>query len=773
MSCFNDDERNDNDKVDQYAYVDPSIRDVLLMETPSTKQLPRNAIHTDSYTIQWTILQKEFQTITTTNNSGNLVQNLSTNDLVVLADACDAALFPENNAIVTIPEPSWERISSHLADILRLLAEPANQTRSQSVNFGSRCLVATLLALNCVEGSIRKLVKKPTGKAPLLRDMVQQLDHESILPKVAIATLRTLLLPDHPGLNLRNLVWHGFLPTIPRRWLALSIILTLSLEEVYCQKNSSEPSSVSLSTTAINNNKANQATKQLLPAMRNHEVLRPILDHGLEILHSPEKLRALEKRALRLVDANHRLIPSSHTQLFCLALDELVHRPVLFASVMGPFVEHVLRIWWCLANDKNDSMIAKPGTYYVTLDGHGQKSKHEVVILPYLANSDENGSSSFQTKNRLVYDLGGSTVALLMDLFASPQGGPNLRAIVAHGLLHEYLVLELNQNDHGAYGEDHTNDTAKLSDVTVALLATLDVLCDRFQLLPNVTTQSISGSGNASISDVHSSRSIGTFVRDYYWPCYSYSALLLAETNKAIDAIIFMNDFIARGDHLRYARQAHKSPIQLEIEDELRQISPSLEELGTKRERIRSRLFGEEEQPRFTDDDFFRERSRNEIAAQCGASRLLLAEIAVAAEASARDIADGMAALSKDDNEQVLSTSQKRQRKQLYRKCASAQLALEFYALAADFALRHIEECCCRYYENRNNKDSLGESSTNNNNEQLLLAVVKRSRMVVSTFITSTNFDRALRALEQYLSGKAIKALKSGRTVENTTNDLA
>lgn len=85
---------------------------------------------------------------------------------------------------------------------------------------------ATLLALNRLESAIRRSTGYVTGQAPLLKTMIQQLNEDHQLKPI----LQSLLLPHEEGLNLRNLLWHGFVPTLPRPWFALVIVLLHNLE---------------------------------------------------------------------------------------------------------------------------------------------------------------------------------------------------------------------------------------------------------------------------------------------------------------------------------------------------------------------------------------------------------------------------------------------------------------------------------------------------------------------------------------------------------------
>ena len=74
-------------------------------------------------------------------------------------------------------------------------------TCSSSQKNNSRTAIATLLALNFLESSIRYSTGQSTGRAPLLKTMISE------IPDAELRTLaQLLLLPT--GLNLRNLLWY-------------------------------------------------------------------------------------------------------------------------------------------------------------------------------------------------------------------------------------------------------------------------------------------------------------------------------------------------------------------------------------------------------------------------------------------------------------------------------------------------------------------------------------------------------------------------------------
>lgn len=690
---------------EKYTYVHPAIRDVLLSE-PSVissellelycKDVKNNEplmVNIETFTIKWDVVDAFIE------KAGTLETELpsktiSMEQLVVLASQCDLALFRQgklaNNFVDNL-------VPSPVSGLLRIIPTEfcsGDEDDKRDAHF----YVTTLLALNMVENSIRHLIGKKNGRAPLLKDMVQMMaarEGKEALPISLISVLRTLLLPIN-GLNLRNLLWHGFLTAIPRRWLSLSVVLVLSLDEL----------AGSCSFEVCSSEEKFKATA--ITTMREHQRLNNVLDHGKKLLSEPEELQLLERKIIE-----SHIIPKSHEELLNLSF-KFVHQPVVFASIVGPLIEHLLRLMWCDENKQN-KRIAEPGTYYVTLDGHGQKDKHDVVIMPFLSNGE---------RNKLVNRLGGPAMAFLMDMFTSPSGGPNIRATVAHGTFNSFLVKELISIEEIREGTMIKSD--ELQDMTSALLSVLSIICQ---------------AGRSDIDSI-ASHGKGSTVLGSYRPCFSYSSLLVAEVGNMIKELKSFHNFICDGRHLEYSRKASRGQMQIDLTQKLAGIAPSFEDIVAIQERILQKFVMYESN--FTSESFYRESSNNRIASECGAARLLLSELSEAISLSLRDLIEGITVFESDEIEMS-----SRRRKQISRICATAQLALDFYSFAAYCALLYIEGC---------QNTTRGEKNESPTNDELFMAV-KRSRMVVSTFSTTKTFDRALSALSQYTSGKAIKAI--------------
>ena len=718
--------RNGSDS--KYDFVHPSIRNVLLMEPRDipldffesecmeSRNRDKLLLNTDTYTIEWDVLDDLMKNTISKPNAHKSQHNttIPMEYLVKLASQCDLVLFRDCKAAPpSVPYP--------IRGLLRMLPEGYRSEQKDAIDEEDDAYfyIATLLALNMVENSIRHLIGKRNGRAPLLKDMIEIMatrSGEKILPESMISVTRTLLLPTN-GLNLRNLLWHGFLPAIPRRWFSLSVVLVLSLDEL------AGSSSFELSPF-----EGTPKPTAAIAAMRNHQTLVAVLDHGKGILSSPKELKSLEEKI-----TGSNIVPKSHRRLLRVALG-FVHQPIMFASVAGPLIEHLLRLMWCDQNKQN-KRIAEPGSYYVTLDGHGQKNKHEVVVMPFFFDQEgvENG-----VRNKLVYRLGGSTMAFLMDMFTSPAGGPNIRATIAHGSFNRFLFDELIAIDEGIHSNGDIAD--ELKDMTSALLSVLSILCE---------------DGRYATSKTGAKR-VSTILGPYR-PCFSYASLLVAEAQKLINSMEAFYDFLHGGRHLRYSKNACRGQMQIELTQKVAAMSPSFDLIVTMQARI-CKKFGVSE-TRFADESFFRESSNNLIASECGAAKLLLSEISEATFSTLRDLNDGITVFENDKTD--LSS---RRRKQISRECATAQLAFDFYSIAAYCAFSFIDRRQDAFYL-RKNRETRKQTDQTPTDDELFVAV-KRSRMVVSTFSTTKALDRALKALSQYTAGKAVKAVSA--SVQNS-----
>jgi hypothetical protein len=81
-------------------------------------------------------------------------------------------------------------------------------------------------------------------------------------------------------------------------------------------------------------------------------------------------------------------------------------------------LEQCLRRVFAVVNQLPGHFFALTGRYYTTLDGYGQRDRHQLLLHPRL----EDGGGP----NGVWDELGDGTLACLLDLFMF-DGGPNIR----------------------------------------------------------------------------------------------------------------------------------------------------------------------------------------------------------------------------------------------------------------------------------------------------------------------------------------------------------
>ncbi len=717
MNSFNNDHLVE---TDPYYFVDESIRDILnsnpkLQTQNDDEGIPSSLIKESvEFGFDWASIHNlvnenpECMTIESVHDEKK-VEVLPIETLVMIANHCEDRLFDPRTHIGNLPLP--------IQGLLQL-------SKSENDTENSQIAVSTLISLNMLESSIRVLTNKAHGRAPLLKDMIEMVGNassdpteindsehfpkeEEMVSSFLAPMLRSLLLPNI-GINLRNVLWHGFIGQIHRRWLALCIILTISINQISNNANGGDRDCVD---RCIGGDEEASNSLSNIKKMREYTHLRQVLDHGYDIISCKEETAKLQSQMI-----SSQFIPSTHRHLVNLVIesDFLKQYPVISGATMGLLIEHGLRIWWCDAN-RIDEKVAKPGSYYVTLDGNSQRDKHDVVLHPYLTNG---------FKNRLVYELGGSTMALLADLFASPPGGgPNIRASIAHGLydhfLHEelksLLLSDVRQDCHGGY-------QTSLNNVTSALIFVLRVL--------TVKKLQIKASHEAEDG-----------LMSQYTPIFSYSTSMFDSIKISMNHMDTFRVQVRSDDRISNA----VSNITDKNQNEVTVTLTAFDEKCMKMNLDLTTMILEEfdafsrDTRRWNDKNAFHEIETNKIAANCGASILLLNEVAAGLKSSHDELNKAI----KDCDEGNVTSS--RRRKQINRIFSMIPLTLSFYNICILCALLYIQKKIPSTLDYIDVEDDA------------LLKAVKRSRMVASTFYTTTNTDRAIKAVKEYLTGRSIR----------------
>lgn len=533
---------------------------------------------------------------------------------------------------------------------------------------------ATLLALNILESAIRMSTGNANGRAPLLKTMLHEMERadHSLAP-----ILKSLLLPfPGQGLNLRNLLWHGFVSDLPRPWFSLVLLLVYNLE------------------------------KQQDVKLPIHQEENDIFD-----LESFDTLNGLiEELSLSTSDIekmSNWLPATPHRDLFQLAIRWRNENryPACTAVLLSVLIEHGLRIQWCRVNNRPCDLIAKPGAYFVTLDGHGQRNQHDLLLHPYMGQDDNE-----RKKNSLVEHLGGGRIALLTDLFASSCGGPNIRAALAHGSWQSYIEDDLASMERDTFpGPDIKKKNMEVWNIVQILLVAFK-------------TVATSEEETSLLS---------------YTPQFSFSASTIQNMNKALDSLECL-------ETLEMAASQYLSSVaskQSSREDILALRVPThfLRDFINGLTIVKAKS----EQNTWTTCDVFGEYDFNVALSDCAAARALLRETDDFTQSYTKLLRESLHELEIDNTIAI------RQYRRAMRLVNVLEETLSLYSFSLYVALLFIKA-----------KAEGGTDETIDVNDTLLQAV-KRSRMCISTFSTflPTNLERSVKAAQELSRGKAIKIL--------------
>lgn len=598
--------------------------------------------------------------------------------------------------------------------------------RARSNHDDAPLLIATMVALNLLESSIRNVVsnnksskQKSKVGAPLLRDMIEALSelepgnmHQDCAVdfKVLSAILRALLLPTRQrGINLRNLISHGFMSTIQRRWFALTLALIQTLDN--CVRGHDDKDFSDAETTYKH--------AQVSTSLRTYEPMATQVSRGCVLISGDQTSTYV----------GSAFIPSSHLHISQFIFDVLAPSGIsslkanssdipslnaIFLIAATSLLEHSLRLQWCRANERPDEAIARPSKYYVTLDGHGQRGKHDVMIAPYL----HDGS-----RNLLIAEFG-SVCLFLSDLFSAPSvEAPNIRSQLCHGTWDCEVISELESLANWMCNQDwdiSSKSNTHLLDATFAITSALEML-------------TCCASGKPSLT--------------HYQQVYSYTAMWRRHLNAITNNLSKLEQLVSN-DLIRGCINSTEGQQSTTMTDDLNAFEIQLDTL----QEMRQKLFPTTSTlpPATTVQDIYSDYEINVVLSECVAAQTLLAEVSVAINRYLGLMMKGLDILRLP----ALSTKEKRCTKTMTRICGISQIVLLFYSLCVYVSLLMVQNALAL----RDEDDDPEVPSTGILAKTGHVKWVERSRMVLSTFDTylEKNQDRSIKALDQYLKGKAL-----------------
>ena len=307
-----------------------------------------------------------------------------------------------------------------------------------------------------IEAKLTQLVGPHVDRILILRDLLY---HPALLlhiPACLVEMCKNLFLPQY--LNFRNLLWHGFMKPqeIPIRYVALCISLHRTLGTIIAS---------SLSPVGI-------------PKRRYFSSVHSVYAHFVDIF---------DKVSFHAFDMT--LIQSSFTtpdrQLLFRKSFQLYKCSEYKKSIimLFPIIEYGLRLAFCICNKSFEYIFASTDSYFSTLDGFGQRGKHQLLLDTNIHVYEGKCITSKSKPNELIHFLGDGLFGFLIDLFLTDRG-PNVRALFAHG---EYIyscsssnLTHANDDHLDNYNSDDDNEFFHV--MNSAMLALVTALLFHFRV---------------------------------------------------------------------------------------------------------------------------------------------------------------------------------------------------------------------------------------------------------------------------------------------------
>lgn len=281
---------------------------------------------------------------------------------------------------------------------------------------------------------------KRKKKNMILRDLLHSETLARVLPEGLLRLLKILFLPS--GLNLRNLVWHGFLvpAEFPKCFSCLLVVLLLALPQADVKAPDGDHDPVEVDEPLFNVNSYND--RFVLNDAKLYDQLCQLFGDKADRSQLKELLTTAGHESEFIPRGRHNLVKKAFRAL-SETQDEL-----WFLFALLPVLEHAMRIKFIATNQAKFGLSSEYGTaqidaYYSTLDGFGQRDKHQVLLHSNVVLSS--GDDGFHL-NELYMTLPSATLAVCLDLFMMASG-PNLRAKLCHGEADLSTLLNNNTNE--------------------------------------------------------------------------------------------------------------------------------------------------------------------------------------------------------------------------------------------------------------------------------------------------------------------------------------
>ncbi|OQS06643.1 hypothetical protein THRCLA_01320 [Thraustotheca clavata] len=239
----------------------------------------------------------------------------------------------------------------------------------------------------------------------ILRDLLQTPELKNTLPNGLLLLLHVLFFPS--GLNLRNLVWHGFVAPVDMPGCFSSLLIVILSDPVFRRTTTNEVCIYA-------------SLPKFPPAVDNIcvETQKVIANCDIEKCFQDQPIQAKSRCGL--------------VQLAINAFQDGNSILSMFLSI--PVLEYLIRCEFVRVNPSAPKAMAEAqlSEYYSTLDGFGQRNQHQVLLAREIIHSTE--------QNRLYDTMNLGSLNACIDLFMC-AAGPNIRAKLCHGELNLEALL--------------------------------------------------------------------------------------------------------------------------------------------------------------------------------------------------------------------------------------------------------------------------------------------------------------------------------------------
>ena len=326
------------------------------------------------------------------------------------------------------------------------------------------------------------------------------------------------------------------------------------------------------------------------------------------------------------------------------------------------------------------------------------------MITPFLSDG--------KTRNKLIEVIGGEAIALLSDLFAAPSNeAPNIRSALCHGKYDNVIISELE----GLVTEVSVqgNDTILMDDAACALISCLELITSN-------------DSGESMVER--------TFI---YRPVYSYTAEAMRDLKEVLQSLESLESMIKNPLIINCMES-----MEVQHSEEIQALEIDLESIKVMACSIFGTMAKTEDEP-WNVEDIYTEHQTNTMLADNIAAQALISDVSQFTKIYVERVEERL------DNLTIRPTSTKDRciLKTSTRFCSLAKICCKLYTFSVYISLVSM----------KNELD--GCSLDDQLSKDDLIKAVERTRMTVSTFdsYSATNIDRSMKALQQYLQGKAVK----------------